>query len=62
MKISWTVFKLQSRNDFVTDRQTDDLGKNNMSPNPKVGRQNYNCKMIYLNNQVVTDFYEESNI
>ena len=53
MKISWTVFKLQSGHVFVMDRQTDgrmnrrtnrrtdgrtdDLGKNNMSPNPKEG-------------------------
>ena len=36
MKISWTVFKLQSGHEFVIDRQTDrwmdDPGKNNMSP------------------------------
>ena len=38
MKISWTVFKLQSGHDFVTDRQMDSPGKNNMSPNPKGGR------------------------
>ena len=38
MKISQTVFELQSGHDFVTYRQTDgwtdDKGKNNMSPNP----------------------------
>ena len=37
MKISQTVFKLQSGHDFVTDRRTDDQGKNNMSPNPTGG-------------------------
>ena len=41
MKISRTVFQLQSGYDFVTDRQTDgrtdDQGKNNMSPNPTGG-------------------------
>ena len=47
MKIPQRVFELQSGHDFVTDRrtdrqtdrqrvrQTDDQGKNNMSPNPK---------------------------
>ena len=29
-----------SGHDFVTDGQTDNLGKNNMSPNPKGGRHN----------------------
>ena len=33
MKISQTVFELQSGHDFVTD----DQGKNNMSPNPTGG-------------------------
>ena len=28
---------LKGRDDFVTDRQTDDPGKNNMSLNPKGG-------------------------
>ena len=42
MKISQTVFELQSGHDFVTDRRTengrtDDQGKNNMSPNPMGG-------------------------
>ena len=41
MKISQTVFALQSGHDFVTDgrtdRLTDDQGKNNMSPNPTWG-------------------------
>ena len=37
MKISQTVFELQSGHDFVTDRRTDDQGKNNMSPNPSGG-------------------------
>ena len=37
MKIPQTVFELQSRHDFVTDRQTDNQGKNNMSPNPTGG-------------------------
>ena len=41
MKISRTVFELQSGHDFVTDRRTDrrtnDQGKNNMSTNPKGG-------------------------
>ena len=31
------VFELQSGHDFVTDRRTDDQGKNNMSPNPTGG-------------------------
>ena len=39
MKISQTVLELQSRHYFVTetDRQTDDQGKNKMSPNPTGG-------------------------
>ena len=41
MKISRMVFELQSRHNFVTDRQTygrtEDQGKNNMSPNPTGG-------------------------
>ena len=37
MKISQTVLELQSRQDFVTDRRTDDQGKNKMSPNPTGG-------------------------
>ena len=37
MKISRTVFELQSGHDFVTDGRTDDQGKNNMSPNPTGG-------------------------
>ena len=41
MKISQTVFELQSGHNFVTDRRmdrrTDDQGKNNMSPNPTGG-------------------------
>ena len=37
MKISQTVFELQSGHGFVTDKQTDDQGKNNMSPNPTGG-------------------------
>ena len=44
MKISQTVFELQSGHDFVTDRRTDrrtdDQGKNNMSPNPTGGDMN----------------------
>ena len=40
MKISQMVYELQSGHDFVT-RRTDDPGKNNMSPNPKVGRHKY---------------------
>ena len=38
MRIFCTFFMLQSGHDFVTDRQTDDDGKNNMSPDPEVGR------------------------
>ena len=41
MKISQTVFELQSGHDFVTDRRTDrrtdEQSKNNMSPNPTGG-------------------------
>ena len=44
MKISQTVFELQSGHDFVTDRWTeggtDDQGKNNISPNTMRGRHN----------------------
>ena len=46
MKISQTVFELQSGHDFVTDRRTDDPGKNNMSPNPKEGRHKYKFKNV----------------
>ena len=35
----WTWF-CDRQTDGWTDRQTDDPGKNNMSPNPKVGRHN----------------------
>ena len=37
-EISWRYgFKLQSGNDFMTDRQTDNLGKNSMSPGERGG-------------------------
>ena len=36
-----TVFELQRGHNFVTDRRTDNPGKNNMSPNPKRGRHKY---------------------
>ena len=37
-------FELQSGHDFVTDRRTDDQGKNNMSPNPTVRDINIQIK------------------
>ena len=37
MKISQMVLQLQSGHEFVTDRRTDDQGKNKMSPNPTGG-------------------------
>ena len=37
-------FQVTERTRFVTDRRTDDPGKNNMSPNPKVGRHNFEVK------------------
>ena len=50
MKISQTVFELQSGHDFVTDRRTDgwtDQGKNNISPNPTWGDIIKRQKVIY---------------
>ena len=37
MKISQMVLELQSEHNFVTDRWTEDQGKNSMSPNPTRG-------------------------
>ena len=34
-------FQVTERTRFVTDRRTDAWGKNNMSPNPEVGRHNH---------------------
>ena len=67
MKISQTVFELQSGHDFVTDRrtdrrtdrQTDDQGKNNMSPNPTGGDINiheHHQKQISDRNTLIQQF------
>ena len=54
MKIPLTVFKLQSGNDFVMNRQTDDPGKNNMSPNPKRG-DIFSISQCLTNNKLINE-------
>ena len=49
MKISQTVFELQSGHDFVTYRRTDDQGKNNTSPNPTGGGHNEHAQLMFAN-------------
>ena len=60
MKISQTVFELQSGHDFVTDRRTDDQGKNNMSPNPTGVRGRGEHKNKYANLIILTYVFAHS--
>ena len=62
MSLVWTVFKLQSRHDFVKDRQTErrtaDRDKNNMSPNPEC---DWTTLIIRRVQQKMTFIYKISN-
>ena len=42
-------FQVVERTRFLTDRQTDGRGKNNMSPNPEGGRHNYYHDILECN-------------
>ena len=48
-------FQVTERTRFC-DGRTDDLGKNNMSPNPKGGRHNYKIKISVSHFYFYSDF------